>query len=160
MLNIAGVLFAGKSTLFKHLENVLKVHRLKMLADSSLEQHLTYSEGSDLLLIDDMSKETLDLLLARHTIFDGLPLVGNKKYEEQQSFDILSIVLTSNLVQPELMTQSVCPSKDDQYYHIKTRGYHWKAVATRPTQPKEISSDELEFALAEIIQDVLKNGDQ
>ena len=162
-MSISGVPWAGKSTLIKSLGEVFSVHRLLMLQGENLDQQMAYAEGKRLLALDDMSDTDWATLFARRALLDGLSIVGNKKFEEQRSFRLPGVVITSNLQQAELMSQKdrvalFVPSKDDKYYHLKTTGYHWKAVAVQPPVPPEISKLHLQIALARIVHDTIRDG--
>ena len=134
-----------------------------MLQRDSLDQEMAYAEGKHVLVLDDLSQCDWDLLLQRRSLLDGLDIVGNKKFEEQRTFKLPGVVICSNLKTAELMTQKdkaeiFIPEKDDKYYHLKTRGYHWKAHATQPPKPPDVSGLHMQIGLAKIIHSVIKNG--
>ena len=149
-LVIHGVPYAGKSTLISLLSKIMDVHRVPKLNVDKLSQQLLYAELKSLFVLDDLNIDGYRGVCENRNFLDGEEMVGDGKFEDQRNFKLPGILITTNIQEAQLLDTG-SPKLDDKYYHLKTRGYHWKAIMEQIDIPKLLTKDILAVGLARIL---------
>ena len=153
---ILGEPYAGKTTLINLLAKILPVHRLTKLSADTMDQQLHYSAKNKLVVFDDANKFVYALLCEYRNILDGQMMVGNQKYRDPEQYKLPGVLIS--ICAEAALLDCKKPEEEDQYYHIKTRGYHWQAHDPQPVCPELLTDDILAVARGNILLSVLHYG--
>ena len=148
---VSGVPYVGKSTLVRLMQYAIRVHRLPALRED-FEKQLIYADDSDVIVIDDADKASLDILERARTILDGQKLVASKKFQHETRFEPKPIFVTTNC---ELMHLDATGS----YFHLKTRGVHWYGAEPMPHSPNVLREGALECMFSLLLYKAMTGGE-